>query len=161
MKVEGLGDERRNSLFQIRTLVEEVDEFSSAHFKRMVEQYKKEDSIMFKVLSDSAQVADANYTRYLNGLIVGGKMGLNLMAIEGNDSEGTVIGKVMSEMREHLKNEKDYRKQFLGPEIGKQMQSHEIQLRKVQKEEIKRQREESRALARSQRKSFNPFSFGL
>lgn len=161
MKIEGLGDERRATLFNIQTIVEEMDGFTGLQFDRMVEDFKKEDATIHKVLSESKKSADSNYTRFLNGVLAGGKMGSNLMALEDFSGEGTAIGKVMHEMRERLKNEKDYRKQFLGPEIRKQTQVHEIQLRKAQKEEIKRQREESRALTRSQRKSFNPFSFGL
>jgi len=161
MKIEGLGDERRATLFQIRTMVEGVDGFSGRHFDRMIEDYKKEDPIMHKVLNEAQRNANSNYTRYLNGLICGGKMGLNLMGLENFDGEGTVMGKVMHEMRESLKSEKDYRAQFLAPEIGRQIQQQEIQLRKAQKEEIKKQREESRALARSQRKGFRSFDFGL
>ena len=161
MKVQGLGDERRNELFQIQALVEQVDEFSADQFKWMVEQYKNTDIDTYKVLQEATQTADKNYERYLNKRLVGGKMDLNLVSLQDSTGEGTFIGKAMGEMREKIKNEKEYRTQFLGPQIGKQIQLQEIQLRKAQKEEIKKQRDENRALARSYRKGLNPFDFGI
>ncbi len=159
MKVEGLGDERRAELFQIRTLVEDVHDFSSDQFKSMVAQYKEQDLITYQILTQATELADESYTRYLNGVLVGGKMGLDLMPLR-DSGESPILGKVMSEMRERLKNEKEYRKQFLGPQIGKQMQVQEIQLRKIQKQEVKRQREEMKAFAKTQVKGIRFFDFG-
>lgn len=160
MKVEGLGDTRRTELFQIRTLVEDVSGFSSDQFKRMVNQYKDQDSIMHQVLNEATQIADANYTRYLNRVLVGSKMAVSFMPTQEDANDSPVLAKAMSEMREKLKNENDYRKQFLGPQIGKQMQAQEIQLRKAQKLEIKLQREEQRALAKSQNRGLRFLDFG-
>lgn len=160
MKVEGLGDDRRAELFQIRNLVEEVGSFSSDQFKRMVDQYKEQDTLTHQILTEATQIADANYTRYLNGVLVGGRMAVNFMPSPDGANDSPVLAKVMNEMRERLKNEDEYRKQFLGPQIGKQMQSHEIQLRRAQKREIKLQRDEQRALAKAQSKSLRFLDFG-
>lgn len=160
MKVEGLGDQRRSELFQIRALVEEAKGFSSDQFERMVDQYKTQDKILHQILSEAKTTADSNYTRYLNGILVRSKMGFDLRPLNDADGETTILSKVMGELREQIKNENEYRKQFLGPQIGKQMQAQEIVLRKIQKEEIKRQREELKALSRSQTKGLKLFSFG-
>lgn len=159
MKVEGLGEARKAELFQIRTLVEEVKGFSSEKFQRMVGQYKEQDPIMHQILNEAAQIADSNYTRYLNSVLVGGRLSGTFTEIR-DESESPVLSKVMSEMRENLKNENEYRKQFLGPQIGKQMQFHEIQLRKAQKQELKRQKEEQRAIGKALTKSYRFFEFG-
>lgn len=161
MKVEGLGDERREQLRQIRSLIEETDEFSTAHFSRMLKNFEREDKTMHQVLFNAQEVAEKNYTRYLNGRLVGSRMALAFLRPENVEGEETVLGKVMGELRENLKSEKEFRRQFLGPEIGRQETFHEIELRKAQKAEIKRQREETRAVTRSQRKGFRPFGFGF
>lgn len=161
MKVEGLGEARRAELSQIRTLVEEVSSFSSEQYNRMVDQYKAQDAIMHQVLVEATKVADANYTRYLNGILAGGKLALSFISKEDVAGESPVLSKMMSEMRDRLKNESDYRKQFLGPQIGKQTQTYEIQLRKVQKLELKAQRAEQRAVSKEQGKGLRLFDFGL
>lgn len=161
MKVEGLGDQRRSTLFQIRSIIEEHDGLSFDQFRGMVAQYKKEDPIVHQILDESIQTADSNYTRYLNNLLAGSKYGLASLTIQAAEEEGSVLGKMMSERREQIKSEKDYRKLFLGPQLGKQIQFHEIKLRQAQKQEIKQQRNELKALAKAQRKPLGIFSFGL
>lgn len=158
MKVEGLGDERRSALFQIRCFVEEVEGFTADHFKQIISQHKEKDPIMHKVLEDSRQVAESRYNRYLNSLLVKSNFGVATLEIFNSSDEGTVYGKVMGELRERIKSEKDYCRQFLGPEIGMQTRINDIQLRKMQKDEIKHQRDEMKAMARSQRRSI--FSLG-
>ncbi len=161
MKIDGLGDNRRSALFQIRTLVEENEAFSNDQFSRMVDQYKKEDPVMHQILDESRQMADSNYTRFLNNMLVNGKFGLASFEFGASHEEPTVLGKVMNELRERIKCEKDYRKKFLGPQIGQQARYHEIQHRRAQKEEIKLQRQEMKALSKSQRKGSGFFDFGL
>ncbi len=161
MKVEGLGDNRRAEIFQIRSLVEEHDAFSNDQFSRMTNNYKKEDPMIFQILEESRQIAEQNYTRYLNKVIMNGKLGFSSFDISKVENERTVLGKVMSELRERAKSEKDYRKLFLGPQIGTQARLYDIQLRRTQKEEIKMQRDQLRALAKAQRKGIGYFNFGL
>lgn len=161
MKIEGLGDQRRSTLFQIRSIVEEHEGLSFDQFKGMVAQYKKEDPIVHQILDESIQMAESNYTRYLNNLLAGSKYGLASLTLHSAEEEGTVLGKMMSERREHIKSEKDYRKLFLGPQLGKQIQFHEIKLRQAQKHEVKQQRDELKALTKAQRKPLGIFSFGL
>lgn len=160
MKIQGLGDDRRGDLYQIETLVREVDQFSSDIFLKMIDDYKRNDPIVGKILEDSKEIADANYTRYLNRILVGGKMGISALSFDENSNYGSVIGKAMSEMREKIRSESDYCKQFLGPEVARQTQIHEIQLRSAQKEEIKKQREELKALSKIENKGKSFFSFG-
>lgn len=161
MKIEGLGDQRRSTLFQIRSIIEEHDGLNYDQFKDMVAQYKKEDPIVHQILDESIKMADSNYTRYLNNLLAGSKYGLASLTVHEAEENGTVLGKMMSERREMIKCEKDYRKLFLGPQLGKQINYHEIKLRQVQKQEIKQQRAELKALAKSERKPLGIFSFGL
>lgn len=160
MKIEGLGDLRRSTLFQIRSIIEEHDGLSYDQFKGMVAQYKKEDPLVHQILDESIQISEANYTRYLNNLLAGSKYGLAGLTLHEADEQGTVLGKMMSERRELMKSEKDYRKLFLGPQLGKQIQYHEIKLRKAQKQEINQQRAELKAQAKAERKPFGFFSFG-
>lgn len=161
MKIEGLGDQRRSTLFQIRSIIEEHDGLNFDQFKDMVSQYQKEDPIVHQILNEAIQTADSNYTRYLNNLLAGSKYGLASLTIHEAEENGTVLGKMMSERRQMIKSEKDYRKLFLGPQLGKQIQYHDIKLRQAQKQEIKQQRAELKALAKSERKPLGIFSFGL
>lgn len=161
MKIDGLGDERRIAINQIRTFVEDVNEFTDEQFNKVVEQFKKEDAILHRILDESKQIATANYTRYLNGILVGGKMGFGLASFGDLPEEGTILGKALGEMRERISKGSDYRKQFLGPQIGKQAQVYDIQMRRAQKEEVKLQKQEQKVLAKGQRKGLGYFGFGL
>ena len=111
------------------------------------------DKTVFEVLSHATELADSNYTRFLNSKIVGvpykfAHLDKGFCQIGDNE---TVIGKAMSELRSRMSEEKEYRKQFLGPAIQETAQVFDQSLRKAQQQEMEIQREEQRARFRAGR----------
>ncbi|MGE3682711.1 MAG: hypothetical protein AB7G93_13380 [Bdellovibrionales bacterium] len=159
MKIEGLGEQRRAVIRQVCRVVTDVPEFSADQFRRMVDSFEKEDVTTFQILKAAVSEADLNYTHYLNSRILGVSAkysGLGKGLSEISDGE-SVLGKVMSELRERVRNEGEYRSQFLAPQIQQVSGRFDQELTRVQTDENKRQREVAKAQMRSDRKR----SYGL
>ena len=161
MKVEGLGEKRRGVLSQISHLVREAKDFSGEHFDRMVASYKDEDVTLHQILSEAKDQANNYYTRYLDSRIWGSPIRATTFGFSPDLDEGPTLAKVGAELRERLKDQSEFRQQFLAPQIDRVSNLYDRQLRKTQKEEIKKQREELKVKSKSQRKGFNPFGLGF
>lgn len=158
MKIDGLGDERRAAISQICQLVAGVQDFQIDQFNRMAASYEKEDVMMYQILSQAVSHADSNYSHFLNAKVLGTPSRYWILDKVRENEEGSVLSKVMSELRERMRDEKEYRRDFLSPEIKQVSQVYDEKLRKVQKQEIKRQKEELKTRARVERRSH---SFGI
>lgn len=161
MNVEGLGDERRGTISQICHLVSEVQDFRPEQFKRMVDSFEKEDPTTYQILKEAIVQADDNYSQYLNAKIIGTPSRFSSIGRPSEMEEGSVLFKAMSELRERLRDEKEYRRNFLGPKIQQVSSLYDVRLRKVQKQEIRRQKDEARARAKLERRGSRSFGLGF
>lgn len=160
MKVEGLGDERRKSLWQISLLVGDVQDFRFAQFKELVNGYEKQDPVLHGILTEAFGRAEEHYTDFLDAKASGRSSKFWQLDKLPNLEHDTVLGKAMSEIRGIISNEKEFRRDFLVKEIGDVSRAWDERLRKGQWEELKLERERARAARQVGRRS-GGHDFGL
>lgn len=151
MKADGLGDERRQQIDQIAHLVKTVSAFSRQDFDKMTKAFEGSDGVMFDIMNKSAELADGKYTQFLNAKIAGVPFQfahLDRGFCQISDGE-SVLGKVMSELRGKISDEKEYRTEFLGPAISNTAKDFDQSLKRVQEAEIKHWRDEVRSRGRT------------
>ena len=136
MKEHGLGEKRKEEIFQICHLISEVKEFKYENFREMLGEYKTKDETTFQILSEARDEAEKNYTHYLNAKISGTSGKFWQLTQVPNSGEETVIGKALSEIRERIGNEMEYRQKFLSPKIRQITGQVDKDLERSQRKEL-------------------------
>ena len=137
----GLTKNQKDELRFVRHLVMNVKEFNSEKYFDMEKEYQKHDVDIHKIMHSSRVKAENAYDDYLDKKVlkVGGNVGLGFESVEQGESLG--IDKVRQKLRVQASNDREFREDFLAPQISQTAIEYDKVLKKAFREQKREEKE--------------------